>query len=287
MLRLVRIEWLKIKKYPAFWWMVGMTILTYPGINGFFYSIYDQLTQRKAQADMSSAIAKALLGTPFNFPEVWHTVAYFSSFMVLVPAILVIMLISNEYSFKTYRQNIIDGLTKEEFLVGKFIDVLIIAFTVTLVYAGTALGYGSLAKSMEAVAGAEIKSSTDDLQYIPLFFLQTISQLSIAFLLGFLLRKAFFALGVFFFYTLILENILLGLSKAPKFKSEFLDKAVAFLPLEISDRLIPAPGFASKLSSEEAIAAANAAIPFHVGYTIVFTALVWGICFYINRRRDL
>jgi ABC-2 type transport system permease protein len=27
MLALIKIEWLKIKKYPAFWWMLGIVVL--------------------------------------------------------------------------------------------------------------------------------------------------------------------------------------------------------------------------------------------------------------------
>jgi len=37
---LIKIEWLKIKKYPAFWWMLGIVALTYPGINYMFHHVY-------------------------------------------------------------------------------------------------------------------------------------------------------------------------------------------------------------------------------------------------------
>ncbi|MFK5098226.1 hypothetical protein, partial [Klebsiella pneumoniae] len=76
---------------------------------------------------MANNIAKLLLGNPFVFPEVWQTVAYFSSFFVLLPSILVIMLVTNEYTYKTHRQNIIDGWSRNEFLLSKLIDVAIIS----------------------------------------------------------------------------------------------------------------------------------------------------------------
>src|ERR1700761_3667028 len=99
-MELLRIEWLKIKKYPAFWWMLGIVALTYPGINLGCYNIYLDITSRK---DMTGAIAKSILGNPFSFPEVWHSVAYYSSIFVLIPAILVIMIITNEYQYRTHR----------------------------------------------------------------------------------------------------------------------------------------------------------------------------------------
>jgi ABC-2 type transport system permease protein len=62
MIDLLKIEWLKIKKYPAFWWMLGIVALTYPGINYMFYNVFLELTSKK---DMAGAIAKSLLGNPF------------------------------------------------------------------------------------------------------------------------------------------------------------------------------------------------------------------------------
>ena len=80
MFSLIKIEWLKIKKYPAFWWMLGIVALTYPGVNTMFYYIYLDIANGK---DMARNVAKMLLGNPFAFPETWHSVAYFSSFFVL------------------------------------------------------------------------------------------------------------------------------------------------------------------------------------------------------------
>ncbi|KAF0237319.1 MAG: hypothetical protein FD183_1561 [Chitinophagaceae bacterium] len=131
MLDLLKIEWLKIKKYPAFWWMLVIVFLTYPGINIMFLNIYGHVTKGK---EMANNIAKLLLGNPFAFPETWHTVAYFSSFFVLLPSILVIMLVTNEYNYKTHRQNIIDGWSRSQFITSKLMDVAIISFVVMIAY---------------------------------------------------------------------------------------------------------------------------------------------------------
>ena len=40
MFNLIRIEWLKMRKYNAFWWILGLTALSYPGINYIFYMVY-------------------------------------------------------------------------------------------------------------------------------------------------------------------------------------------------------------------------------------------------------
>ena len=73
MIKLIKTEWLKMRKYTAFWWIMGLTALAYPGINYAFYMVYDNLMNQPTQA---SKMAKMLIGNPFTFPEVWHTVAY-------------------------------------------------------------------------------------------------------------------------------------------------------------------------------------------------------------------
>lgn len=185
---LVTIEWLKIKKYPAFWWMLIIVLLTYPGINIMFYYVYEKVITGK---EMANNIAKLLLGNPFVFPEVWQTVAYFSSFFVLLPAILVIMLVTNEYNYKTHRQNIIDGWSRNEFLLSKLIDVAIISFIATLVFTLVAVTFGIFLNTNSLNRWAE------QLTVIPLFFIQTFAQLSIAFLLAYLIKSFSGVRGIF------------------------------------------------------------------------------------------
>mgnify|MGYP000642463835 FL=1 len=120
--------------------------------------------------------------------------------------------------------------------------------------------------------------------YIGLFSLQVFCQLSIAFLLGLLIRKAFIAYGIFIFYSFILENMLSGLFRL-KSKKWGIDYG-HYLPFEISDRLIPLSPFIGKFNEAD-IKLAIAAIDSHVVYTLALTAFVWLLSFYIFKKRDL
>src|SRR5215216_2351808 len=131
MMNLLRTEWLKMRKYWAFWWMTGIIALSYPGINYIFYQIYSEVMTKSGNAGQ---MIKMLIGNPFTFPEVWHTVAFASSIFIFIPSILVIMFITNEYTYKTHRQNIIDGWSRNQFMISKLIDVLIISIVVTILY---------------------------------------------------------------------------------------------------------------------------------------------------------
>lgn len=274
MFQLIKIEWLKIKKYPAFWWMVGIIAITYPAVNAMFLAIYKEMTTSK---DMVAQIASALLGNPFAFPEAWHSIAYFSSVFIMIPAVLVIMLINNEYSYKTHRQNIIDGWSRTDFVFSKLIDVVIISFVVAIIYILVTISFAAIADHTTMYRWSE------QLQYIPLFLLQTFAQLSIAFICGYFIRKAFLALGVFLFYSVVIENILAGYLEH---KNIAIYK---YLPFQISDRLIPRPAFTAKFG-QDAINKYNEllnAIPLHIFLTILLTTLIWGVCFIHNKKRDL
>jgi ABC-type transport system involved in multi-copper enzyme maturation permease subunit len=130
---LIKIEWLKIKKYPVFWWMLGIVALTYPGVNFMFYKIFHfENSHMEKNEAMATNLLKMLIGDPFTFPEAWHSIAYLSSAFVMVPAILIVMLINNEYTYKTNRQNIIDGLNRKDFILAKLIDVALISLAISM-----------------------------------------------------------------------------------------------------------------------------------------------------------
>jgi len=270
MLQLARTEWLKLKGYWAFWVMIGITLLTYPGVNTLMYYAWKDISSQKNKA---GEVLGLIFGQPFAFPEVWKTTAYFSSFFVFVPSILVIMLITNEYSYKTQRQNVIDGWSRKEFITAKFINVLIVSILITLLYMAAAAVIGIINTKVTASIWTESK-------YILLFSLQTFAQLSFAFLIGFLVRRAFLALGIFVFYYFIVENITVQLLK---FKAHDEGR---FLPLEISDRIVPPPTFLGKIKPEDYEKALNA-INIHIVYTFIVLLIIWVLCFWLNGKRDL
>ena len=272
MQHIIKIEWLKIKNYPAFWWVMGITALTYPAVNSIILYQYYGLIEKE---NATGQVVKALLGNPYSMPESWKTVAYFSSIFVFIPAIVIIMLITNEYTYKTNRQNIIDGWSRKEFMMAKLMDVALLSFIVTLLYAVVALVIG-MSNTKEVTAGR-----WSMVYYIGLFALQTFSQLSIAFMVGLLVRKSFIALAIFAFYFIMLEPISVELIRN-KLNSNIGD----YFPLKVSHKLIPRPAFFGRLD-EKAYQASLDAVKYHIGYTLILIVLTWAFCFWINNRRDL
>ena len=68
----------------------------------------------------------------FNFPIVWHLTTFFASQFKFFFAIVVVSMIGNEYSNRTLKQNLIDGLSKKEFILSKFYTIVFFSFISTV-----------------------------------------------------------------------------------------------------------------------------------------------------------
>ena len=219
MLHLLKIEWMKVKNYRTFWVLLALYLIS---IYGITYIAYRIQTATPKKNDM----ANALFGNPFEFPDVWQTVTYLCSFLLFIPGLLMIISFTNEYSFKTHRQNIIDGWSRKQFIAVKMMLTIILALISTIAVFITAAAFG-LYESGEF--------SFDKVEYVSYFFVQALSYSAVALLFSLLFKRAAIAVGVFFLYVTVLENMLAGLL------NHYVNKSGRFLPLEATDNLIPFP----------------------------------------------
>jgi ABC-2 type transport system permease protein len=200
-----------------------MTILSIPGLN---YAIYD-LSNNSFPKGKG---VQSIVGSPFGFPDVWQTVSWNSSMLFIIPAILIITLTTNEFTFKTHRQNIIDGWSRRQFLSVKLVELLILAVVCTIVVFVTTLVFGCIANKVTPGQGV-----WQDSRFVIFYFVQLLSYSTIAFLLALFIRRSGLAIGAFLIYMLA-ENIIVGIGRH-RFKLDGVD----YLPEEVTDRLIPQP----------------------------------------------
>jgi len=60
----------------------------------------------------------------FNFPYIWHFNTYMAAILKFFLLLVIVSMVSDEYSYKTLKQNLIDGLSKKEFILSKFYTVI-------------------------------------------------------------------------------------------------------------------------------------------------------------------
>jgi ABC-2 type transport system permease protein len=226
MARLLQIEWMKLKNYRAFK-IFGVLylggIISALFITNFFYT---QLAPREI---------RQMIKNPFDYPTLWATAGWLNSWMLFFPGWIIINHCVNEFNFKTHRQNIIDGWSREQFITSKILLIVIFAVVITLINIISTMWLG-------AMVGASF--SFDGFYYMGYVFVQSLVYIFFAFTLAILLRRSGLAAGIFFLFGLIFEFLIAGLLNY----QAHMKPIGYFFPLQVSDQLLPIP-FLNELES--------------------------------------
>ena len=170
----------------------------------------------------------------FNFPIIWHITTFFSALFKFFFAIVVVSMIGNEYSNKTLKQNLIDGLNKKEFILSKFYVIVFFSLISTLIIFILSLVLGLIYSSYN-----EINIIIQQMEFLVAYFVKLIAFFSFCLFLGVLAKRSAFALA-FLFIDLILEWIILGIVTW-KGNFELAQNVQSFLPLTSMSNLIKQP----------------------------------------------
>ena len=268
MLHLLRIEWLKLKYYRTFWILLLISIISIPSFN---YVIYDMMDNSFPKIN-----GKSFLGSPFAFPDVWQTVAWNSSLLLLIPAILIITLTTNEFTYKTHRQNIIDGWSRGQFINVKLLEVLILSVFMAMIVFLTTLVFGYYGNKLPAGV-----SMFQEMRFAGFFFVEMLSYSLIAFLISMLIKRAGLAMGVFFIY-MIMEQFIVAILRN-KYKINWVD----FFPQEVTDMLIQQPYARKLLSTADKTKLWESHIPTYLGVAAVYVFLYCLVTNWKFRKSDL
>ena len=172
----------------------------------------------------------------FNFPFIWHFNTYIAAILKLFLAIVIVSMMANEYSYGTLKQNLIDGMSKKEFILSKFLTIVLFA-TVSTAF----IFIMSLILGFSFSSYTEIGIVFSDLEYILAYFVKLVGFFSFCLFLGILVKRSAFALGF-----LLVWNIIEGIAKGILTFKIFPDSNTAsyltqFFPLESMSNLIVEP----------------------------------------------
>jgi ABC-2 type transport system permease protein len=188
MLRLLKIEFRKLASYRVFWFFMIMYFVLFVLLISVFKNFSDTIM----------FISKTNF---FAYPKVWHNTAFIASFYKVIPAVFFIIYISNEIEYRTLRQNIIDGLSKREFLIGKVNIIFIFSLISTIFVFFVAFIFGE--KDYDIT-----DPKYEGVIYIFMLFFQTFVFLLFVSLISILVRKSGLAIGLALVYPYIIEPII-------------------------------------------------------------------------------
>jgi ABC-type transport system involved in multi-copper enzyme maturation permease subunit len=253
MLYLVNIEFLKLRRDRSFLILMALFVLSVTGANYMTAGL--------------AAEGRPLSGMiDFSFPSGWKIVSFISSFLLVIPCLVIIMHACSEHVYRTHRQNVIDGLSRGQYVTAKLLLVIGLALFSTLLVFLLAFALGLAGGKPVSFAG---------FGHVGYFFVQAMMYISLAFLVALVVKKSALAIGLFCFYAFVIENML----------EKYLDKvhhAGQLLPLASSDHLL-APGRLMKIADMDTAWSTPALLL----ASAVWIGLCLLACYYKYGKQDL
>jgi len=219
----------------------------------------------------------------FNFPIIWHLTTFFASQFKFFFAIVVVSMIGNEYSNKTIKQNLIDGLSKKEFILSKFYAIVFFSLISTVLITVISLCIG-----MHYSSYNEVSIIIRETDFIVAYFVKLVGFFSLCLFLGMLIKRSAFALA-FLFILYIFEWILFGLM-AWKLDMATAEKIQNFFPLKSMYKLIDQPFqriAMTKFPDKANLAYDYAVHWYEIAIVLGWTALFIFLSYRLLKKRDL
>ncbi len=223
MFHLLKLEWLKQKDYILFKILAIAYLVLLPA--ALFVG---------KKMDVGN-------GAPFNpkvdffqFPTVWAWLGYIGNWMsFFVLGFLAVLMVTNEYSNRTLRQNVITGLQREEFFKSKLVFMVVAASVATFYYGLCAVVIGLLHVDDTLYFSTVFKN----VDMVPRFWLMTMGYMSFGLLIGLLIKRTGIALFLYLAYSMVIETILRWVVHLYFFKNISMN----FYPLNAMEDLAPLP----------------------------------------------
>jgi ABC-2 type transport system permease protein len=253
MKQIIYTEWLKVNKYRTFWVLILLAAAIIPAANYVVGEATSQI-QHKSK-DM-------LMLNTYDFPTIWQTVANVNSYISTAFGFLLVILVTNEFTYKTHRQNVIDGWERREFVYSKLFWVgafTVIAFIVSVLVA-LCFGYAYGTHSF----------SIEGFRYILYYTLQTMLSLCLALLVGVYVRRAGLAIVLYLAYAMMVEQLLVSIIKRTS-----LGELGGLLPLQTGDELLPFPTFLGTMTTSADKYDEVVYLGFLCGYIVITLFLVF------------
>lgn len=201
-MNLLRIELLKLKSYVPLRVLFGIFIIMLPfgfyGSNQFLGSVeFNNMPQD-------------LLPNFFNLPDLWYHLTYHASWYNMLFGVIAMILITNEISFRTMRQNVIDGMQRSQLITSKLIVISIIS-----VGAGIYVGLVGVCYILGNGQEFAMEALTAKISYLPAYVFQLFTYMCAGLLTGLVIKRAglgimlyIFAIPADFFLNTLLSKII-------------------------------------------------------------------------------
>jgi ABC-type transport system involved in multi-copper enzyme maturation permease subunit len=258
MLNLLHIEYKKIIPYPTFWAIFGMFFIFTPIV---FYGA----------GQIKIDILPIDFATLYKFPNVWNNITYIASWFNLFIGMLMVILVCNEFTFKTFRQHVIDGQSKADFIVSKILLMTSFAIICTV--------YLFIVGGLFGVLSGSDGSFSSHLNFLIVYFIQALGYMSVGLIIAVIVRSSALSI-ILLMCSILVENMI----------SLLVPESIGqYFPMKIISNLTPFPTPEGvmveqmKNSVLQEVMSLNTTLAFAVIYVLAF----WAIAYFILTKKDI
>src|SRR5690606_32224440 len=182
MFHLLRIDLKKLTSYRTFWIVCGLYFITLAFFTASGMEMLKWLARTVGEFGSELNINRIPL---YHFPDVWLNLIYFSGFFKIVLGVMTVISITNEFQYRTLRQNVIDGLSRWQFLESKILtNVLLSMLSVTMIM------IISFITGLIYTPAINWSAVFADMEFLVAYFLEIFAFLSFALMLGTFVRRS-------------------------------------------------------------------------------------------------
>jgi ABC-type transport system involved in multi-copper enzyme maturation permease subunit len=214
-MRLLSIEYFKLKNSRYFWILLGLfmvMLLFIPFVTEYFVNMI-------SEAGNAIEGMEGLSLPFFDFVDIWQNMYFIFKFFSVFLGFIIVISVSNDISQGMMKQNVIDGLSRSEYLISKVWMIIVLSGLASLVTVVIILFLGFRFSPV-----IEWTYISKHLEFIPAYFLHLIAFQLFCLLVTLLIKRSGFSIAFLLFYVFMIEPIIavVMMNHGLLFWSEFL-----------------------------------------------------------------
>jgi ABC-2 type transport system permease protein len=226
LINLLQIDLKKMTSYRTFWVVCGLYFLTLGIGTASGMEVLKWLSRVFENFGEELNINRIPL---YHFPDVWLNLIWVSGILKVLLAIMVVISVTNEFTYRTVRQNIIDGMSRLDFILSK------VATNVMLSLASVVMTFLiALVTGMIYSPSIEFDQMITDMEFIPAYFLEIFFFMSYALMLSVLVQRSGLTIILLLLTPMIEGIIQINID-------DYVPWLVPFLPMQSIRELITFP----------------------------------------------
>ncbi|MEX0684892.1 MAG: hypothetical protein WD267_13300 [Balneolales bacterium] len=139
----------------------------------------------------------------YEFPILWHYLTYIAGFLHYLPALLIILVVTNDIQYGLWRQNVADGLDRKELLWSKVLVITVISIFATILLVVLGLVYG-----LSHTHDVDLKLVIESAEFLVGYFVQLFAYMVIALLFAVFIKSPAQAIVYLLVYGIIVERLI-------------------------------------------------------------------------------